>query len=342
MTADPRVTVLMAVHNGLPYLQEAVDSILGQTFGNFEFLIVDDGSTDGGLDFLQSYADKRIRVISNPKRLELSRSLNLGMDAALGEYIARMDDDDISHTSRLADQVRFLDANPKIDVLGTGAKTLGETRQIWSYPKSDEDIRSEFIFNSALVHSSVMMRRSTFERHKLRYDPEYKRSQDFELWTRAAPDLRFANLGSHLVRYRIHPKQIGHEQADEQQAAASAVRERGLGFLGVKPSQDQIELHNNVSKWDFSAPGVELGLVELWFSELDRANRASRHLPISAFGRALERRWWAVCRTNVKIGLEAWRTYTRSPLSKFGSRSALSRARFYGKALLREQRRNLL
>ncbi len=342
MTTDPRVTVLMAVHNGLPYLSEAMESILDQTFSDLEFLIVDDASTDGSLDLLQRHPDRRIRIIINQKRLELSRSLNLGLEVALGEYIARMDHDDISYSSRLAEQVRFLDTNPKVDVVGTNARTIGETRQIWSYPKSDEDIRSEFIFNSALVHSSVMIRRTTFERYKLRYDPDFKRAQDYELWTRAAADLYFANLDRELVRYRIHTKQVGKQHAQEQQAAASVIRERGLRSLGIQPSTAQIELHNKVSKWDFSAPGVELGFIEPWLLELEHANRGSKRFPVAAFGRALERRWWAACRAQVKKGLEAWLIYSRSPLSRLGKRNAFSRAKFFGKALLREQKRSLL
>lgn len=332
----------MAVHNGLPYLQEAVESILSQKFSDLEFLIVDDASADGSLDLLQGYTDKRIRIISNQKRLELSRSLNLGLDAALGEYIARMDHDDISHPSRLAEQVRFLDANLKIDVVGTGARTIGDAQQIWSYPKNDEDIRSEFIFNSALVHSSVMIRKSTFERQKLRYKPEFKRAQDYELWARAAPDLHFANLARELVRYRIHAKQVGKEHAKEQQAAATAIRENGLKSLGMQPTKDQIELHNHVSKWEFSTPEVELGKLELWFLKLNSANRESRYVPVAAFGRALERRWWAACRAQVKIGLEAWRSYRRSPLSRLGKRSAISRAKFFAKAIMREQKQSRL
>jgi glycosyltransferase involved in cell wall biosynthesis len=335
----PKVTVLMAVHNGLPYLAEAVESILGQTLQNFEFLIVNDASTDGSSDLLRGYTDKRIRTISNQKQLELARSLNLGIDAALGDYIARMDHDDVSLPARLAKQVRFLDAHPDIDVVGTDARTIGASvEQSWSYPQQDEDIRSEFVFNSALVHSSVMMRRSTFERHKLRYAHEFTRAQDYELWTRAAKDIRFANLGEELVRYRIHEKQVGKQQAHEQRVAASRIRERELTALGFRPDEREVLLHNAISQWDFSASGVNLDDIEQWFLKLESSNKLSEHYPLRAFGRALERRWWAACRTNVKKGLAAWRIYTKSPLSALGRRSLLSRAKFFGKALLREQK----
>jgi glycosyltransferase involved in cell wall biosynthesis len=336
MNHSPKVSVVMAVHNGLPYLPEAVNSILGQSFDNFEFLVVDDASTDGSLDLLHRYADKRIRIISNKNQLDLGQSLNLGIDAALGDYIARMDHDDISLPTRLAEQVRFLDTNIEIDLLGTGARTIGQIKQVWSYPKDDEGIRSEFVFNSALVHSSVMLRKSTFERHKLRYDPKFKRAQDYELWTRSAPYLRFANLGQPLVRYRIHENQVGRQQAQQQQDAASTVRERELKLLGVNADEKEKRLHDLVSQWDFSTLGGELGGTEQWFLKLWASNQTSGHYPHIAFGRTLERRWQAACRANVRRGLEAWWTYKRSPLSRLGRRNALTRVKFFGKALLRE------
>lgn len=338
MSPGPKVTVLMAVHNGMPYLSEAVDSILGQSFRDFEFLVIDDASTDGSLDLLHKYSDKRIRIISNMNQLELARSLNLGIDSASGDYIARMDHDDISLPTRLAEQVRFLDTHSEIDVVGTDARTIGAIEQVWSYPKDDDGIRSEFIFNSALVHSSVMIRNSTFKHYKLRYDPEFKRAQDYELWTRSALYLRFANLNKELVRYRIHENQIGNKQAVQQQKMAKKIRDRELLYLGIQASEKQAELHNRASVWDFLTPGVELDGLERWFLELDRSNRLAKHYPIEAFRSVLESRWWAACRANIKMGLESWLTYSASPLSKWGKRNILSQAKFIGKALLRELR----
>ena len=120
----------MTVHNGEKHLSEAIDGILNQTFKDFEFLVIDDGSTDGSADIIQSYKDVRIRFISNGKNLSVPVSLNMGLNLARGEYIARMDCDDISLPQRLEKQVQFMDANPEVGVCGTWLETFGRIKEI--------------------------------------------------------------------------------------------------------------------------------------------------------------------------------------------------------------------
>ena len=333
----PKVSVVMAVHNGEPYLKQAVESILEQGFRDFEFLIIDDASTDGGRELLSGLSDQRLRVIANSTQLGLSGSLNKGIEVADGEYIARMDHDDISLLERLQKQVDFLDAHGDIDVLGTWAQTLGRTpKQTWRYPTLDEDIRSEFVFSSSLVHSSVMLRKATFARLQLGYEASIPRAQDYELWTRIAPQVRFANLDSVQLLYRVHQDQAGNKYGAEQQAAAEEVRSREIGRLGVKPSRDEVALHNRISRWEQPSSRAELEILEHWFLKLRAGNQTNQAFPVEAFGRALERRWWAACKANIRLGLEAWRIYTSSRLRDSGKRSFPDKAQFWAKAALRQ------
>lgn len=333
----PKISVIMAIHNGLPYLMQAVESILHQTFTDFEFLIIDDESTDGSWEQLDTNKDPRIQVIRNQKQLGLSASLNLGLDVAKGEYVARMDHDDISLPTRLEEQSAYLDAHSDVDLVGTWAKTLGLPReQTWRYPSHDEDIRSEFIFGSTLVHSSVMLRKTTFERHQLRYDPKIERAQDYEFWTRAAPNVRFANLSNVLLHYRVHPHQVGQIHGSEQKAVADEVRARELSRLGLKPTAEQEKIHNEAGRWAFSASRAGLDELEDWFLTLRSANQRVKYYPLAAFDRVLERRWWVACRVNVALGLIAWKSYTGSPLSGTLGRGLLEKAQFWAKCLLRE------
>ena len=331
----PKVTVLMAVHNGEPYLQQAVQSILGQSFQDFEFLIVDDASTDNSGKLLSGLSNAKVRIIANGKQLGLSSSLNQGIEASEGTYIARMDHDDISLPERLWKQTAFLDAHPEVDVIGSWAQTLGlQPAQIWRYPTLDEDIRSEFIFNSSLVHGSVMLRKATFDRHQLRYDATIARAQDYELWTRAAPQIRFANLDAVLVQYRIHPEQAGSKYGTEQRAVAEKVRQREIARLGVEATSAELALHNRVSRWEMPTSRAELQHWERWFLKLRAVNQETKAFPWHAFDRALERRWWETCRANTKWGLEAWHAYAGSLIAKKGERSALDKALFWAKASL--------
>ncbi|MEX2160731.1 MAG: glycosyltransferase [Anaerolineales bacterium] len=331
----PKITVLMAVHNGMPYLPEAVDSILRQTFNDFEFLIIDDASTDGSKTFLLSRQDTRIRLVFNRHHLGLSKSLNKGLDLASAKYVARMDHDDISLPDRLGRQKAFLDANPQIAVLGTWARTFGPQRkQIWRYPIRDSEIRSELVFNSPLVHSSVMLRRSTFNRHHLRYDEKVKRAQDYELWTRAAPSVQFANLPYVLLNYRLHAGQVGRIHGSEQQAVADMVRLREIRKLGITISRKELNLHNGAARWGFPSSRAGLQALERWFLKLCAANKGSRYFEMATLDQTLQRRWWAACRSNVGMGLGAWRLYAGSPLA--GGAGHPAAARFWVKALIRE------
>jgi hypothetical protein len=208
--------------------------------------------------------------------------------------------------------------------------------QTWRYPTFDEDIRSEFVFNSALVHSSVMVRKATFERLNLRYDESVARAQDFELWTRAAPQIQFANLDSVLVRYRVHPDQVGSKQGVEQRVAAEEVRLRELERMGVRPTNAELVLHHRVSRWEPFVGRAELQALEHWFLKLRSINQGSGTFFSEALDRALERRWWTTCKANVRMGLTAWRTYASAPFSRSAGRGFLAKAQFWAKAALRE------
>lgn len=332
----PKISVVMAVRTGMPFLSEAVESILNQSFQDFEFIVIDDASSDGSSKFLSEIRDKRVRVITNRKQLGLSRSLNKGLAVAQGKYVARMDHDDLSLPGRLEAQFYFLETNPRIDVLGTWSRTLGLPReQTWNYPTSDVEIRAEMLFSSVLVHSSVMFRRSTFVKNKLRYDPKVARAQDYELWTRGSEHLRFANLGKIFLRYRVHPQQVGRKHGGQQQTVAAKVRLRQLKGLGLRPSPTEIRLHNSISQWRFPSSRAELLEVETWLLEVRAANKQTHRYDLKGLDAVLERRWWAACRAAVNLGKPAWNLYKDSGLASQGNRSAADKAVFWSKAVLR-------
>ncbi len=204
----PRVTVLMAVYNGARHVAEALRSILGQTFEDFEFLVVNDGSTDETREIVQAHPDPRIRLIDNPCNLGLTRSLNRGLAAARGELIARQDADDISEPRRLARQVAFLDAHPDVALLGTWYRKIaadGRLRHGRRPPCGWTELRWALLFYCPLVHSSVMFRRRAVLQRVGSYDETFEYAQDYDLWQRVAAQLRAVNLAQPLVRLRIHP-----------------------------------------------------------------------------------------------------------------------------------------
>ncbi|HEX5387012.1 MAG TPA: glycosyltransferase [Gemmatimonadales bacterium] len=208
MSTTPAVTVLMAVHNGARDLRAAIESILAQTFADFEFLIVDDGSDDGSREIVASYPDPRIRRIDNERNLGLSASLNRGLAAAAGELVARQDADDISEPSRLATQVRFLMQHPDTAVVGSWYTKIdadGVELGRRELPADPVAIRWAMLFHCPLVHSAVTFRRGLLARTTGFYDESFAYAQDYELWSRVARRLPMANVPAYLLRLRVSP-----------------------------------------------------------------------------------------------------------------------------------------
>lgn len=216
---DPTASVVLAVHNGRPYLEEAVKSILNQTLSDFEFVIVNDGSTDGTREVLDRFADRdeRIRCVHQENK-GLIASLNRGLNMARGKYIARMDADDIAHPERLQAQVRFLDANPDIGVLGTQVELINDSGKAdgeWNFPTDPDQVAWRLLFGTCLCHPSVMMRASLVQ-DLGGYTAWATHGEDYELWTRVLLESRLANLSETLLKYRRHEETVSEQNRETQ------------------------------------------------------------------------------------------------------------------------------
>lgn len=206
--SKPLISVIMSAYNAEHFLREAIDSILNQTYDNFEFIIIDDASTDSSKSILRSYNDQRIRLHLNKENLGLTRSLNIGLTLAKGSYIARQDADDVSYPERFQKQLDFFRANPGLAILGTQANYIYEDGQLAkgfriNKPLTNTGLHFSLTYDSPFVHSTVMFR-SRIIPGKLRgYNEQFRTNQDFELWSRAAVDLSMANMGEILLNFRI-------------------------------------------------------------------------------------------------------------------------------------------
>ncbi len=226
MSADRRpgvrpLTVLMSVYNSERFLAESVESILGQTFTDFEFVIVDDGSSDGSREIIERYAalDSRIVVLANEENIGLTRSLNRGLDVARGHYLARQDADDVSLPQRLARQVEYLDRHLSTGLICSGIEVIdcnGRTLARKLPPESDSGIKAGLLIkNHVIWHTTVMARLA--EIHKAGgYDPAVRYAQDYDLWWRMGRSTGFGGLGEALVRWRSNPEAISSRSREEQ------------------------------------------------------------------------------------------------------------------------------
>lgn len=199
----------MSVYNGEKYLSEAIESILNQTFKDFEFLIINDGSTDSSREIILSYDDYRIKLIENDNNIGLTKSLNKGVDIACGKYIARMDADDISMPERLEKQVDFMENHEDIAVCGSWFSVIDDKGNILSEVKTQinhEFLFFELFFKNPIGHATTIMRKSVIE-HIGRYDPDYVVTQDYYLWFRIIESgYKIHNIDRVLIYYRKHEK----------------------------------------------------------------------------------------------------------------------------------------
>lgn len=207
----PCVSVIMAVYNGETYLRDTVLSILNQTFRDFEYIIVNDGSTDTTENILARFTDPRMIVIRNKQNSGLAYSLNKGLAIAQGNYIARIDAGDLAVPERLKKQVTFLEQHPEIGIVGSYCSLVDEISDIIGIarvPLDDLEIRWISLLTNPFIHPSVMFRQNILCQYHLSYDPTFQASQDYELWTRLLEYTQGANLEDVLTVYRISSNSI--------------------------------------------------------------------------------------------------------------------------------------
>ena len=313
----PIISVVMGVFNGADFVGRAIDSILSQTYENFEFIIVDDGSTDSTPALCKGYKDPRIRFIQNSKNCGLSTSLNLGIAAAQGQYIARMDADDISYPTRLAHQLKFMESNPDIGICGTWyEQDDGKRSKIIRPPTDDQTIRFMLTFDAVFAHASIFIRRALLVENKLRYEPSYMAAQDFDLWVRCLPHTRFANLPEVQLCYHIHPGNTSNRKHHEQIRVANIARQQILLELGLNPSNIESEIHNQLLLFKFQGDLLRLEAAGQWLNKLTHAVRENSNIDQSVILSELGRYWYGACGRLADHGPLAYKIFKSHPCAK--------------------------
>ena len=230
----------MPVYNGMPFLIKSVASILRQTHRNFELIIVDDASTDDSANYIKGLKDKRVRLITNKKNLGLAESLNIAIKSAKGEFIARMDADDVSLPNRLKEQVFFLNKHPKIDLCGTwvdlideNGKKVGEKK----YPTKASDVRKSITWYTAVIHPTFMGKKSFFKKMN-GYRANYDFAEDYDLLQRAKNDFTIVNIPKKLLLWRHQKNRRSRENMQkmdkvELKIKIESLKRDGFSIIGM-------------------------------------------------------------------------------------------------------------
>jgi len=290
----------MPVFNGEVYLKEAIESILHQTFTNFEFIIINDGSTDRTEDIILSYKDKRIKYIKNKENLKIVRTLNKGIAVSKGAYIARMDADDISMPDRFARQVDYMESFPKIDVCGCYTKVIGGIPYCQKFPIDSDSIKAALIFYTSLPHPALMIR-STFFKNK-KYDEGFQNAEDYRLWSLGIKDSHYHNIPDVLLHYRRHKKQVSEQYKVKQQELTKKITESLLNELGFLFNREELILHNAIC----SGQCVDVDDAVLWLSKLSKNNT---YFDQNVFSTQLTQVLWKVLNNASPKGIRTYFKY---------------------------------
>lgn len=239
--SHPRISVVMPTFNAAQYLREAVDSILSQTFTDFEFLIIDDNSTDETLDILNSYKDDRIRIIHGPQK-GIAAALNCGIRESRGKYIARMDADDISLPNRFLMQFEFMETHNDIGICGSIVICLSEDgdKTIWRTIENPHVL--DILINTAFCHSTVFFRKEYMEKYNLIYNENFFCAEDQELWFRAIKFTNFYNIQEPLLIYRSHENNKSKKTIVEGESNLCNIRKDLMNWLGINCTFDNINI----------------------------------------------------------------------------------------------------
>lgn len=319
-TGVPLLSVILPIYNAEAYLRPAVDSILSQTFQDFELILVDDCSTDGSLAVARGYeADPRVRVLANAQNRGRSYADNYGAEFARGRYIAKMDADDIALPHRLRTQVDFLEHNPSVGLTSGFMQAFGESDIVYKYPVAADEVRSFLLFNMPVANPTVCFRRALLDEHGLRYDDTIQDTfgEDYEFIARAAQVVDIVNQPEILLRYRTLPQAVKGEVHARRNAKSNQIRERLLRGFGVSFTARELHVHNTISYYPFVLGDIALAEVHAWLWKLQIFNQERRYAEPGAMLRCVAERWFLTCYLNPDKQTNSLAEYRRGELARY-------------------------
>lgn len=292
----PTVSIIMPVYNCEAFVAEAIESVLKQSFIDFELIVIDDCSVDNTLKVIAGYADQRIRLIKKERNTGYVDSLNTAIQISRGKYLARMDGDDISGNLRLEKQVDFLENNPDIVLCGTWYQLL-PTDQIVQNPVTNDEIKIALLDYCALGHPTVMVRKDFIESNNLAYNSEYRPAEDYELWTRISAMGKMANIPEALLHYRFHQGQVSNHERTSQLKHSLFCKVRMLCSPLAEVTDHDLIMAELIAKNQRVHNGTLLVEVIDWLDRLNSANTLSLFFALPQFNAYVDQKKAAFVRS---------------------------------------------
>jgi glycosyltransferase involved in cell wall biosynthesis len=321
------VSVVMPVYNGAAYLAQAIQSVLAQSFTDFELLVIDDGSTDESAPIALAFTDPRIKVLHNGANRGLVHSRNRGIDTATGTYIAFLDADDVARPQRLQRQLLALERDATLAAVGSSAQPIdakGLPRSyVWRMPGSPAYCEAMLLFRQWFNTSAFFVRGPVIR--SLRFSDHVQLAEDLDLYVRMTCNSKVQNLDEVLIDCRVHAQSTTHTRREELRAALASINRAALREVGIDPTEEELVLHRSIEWNDEPADATWLRAVEDWLLRLRAANLKSRRFDGSAFKQVLSENWLFACEHASRHGLRS--AVIRFAASPLGGRTSVSPAR---------------
>ena len=306
----PLVSVLMPVYNGEKYLREAIDSILNQTYSDFEFLIINDGSTDNSENIINSYNDSRIRYVKNECNLKLIATLNKGTQLAKGKYIVRMDADDISDPTRIERQVILMEKNEDVGLCGSWFTAFGDVQaSVCKYKEQHDEILFKMFYQCHFCHPSLIIRKKVFEDLVIPFDKQFIHAEDYELYFRISTKWKFHNLQESLFKYRIHSLSVSRQNQLIQLEHSLQIRKMFFLLLGIDCSQEELKAFEALNHQDYKAISITSENIQILLESILKGNHQKKVFDISFIEMEIKTLWLNYCYHKV-----SFKTYRSSIL----------------------------
>jgi glycosyltransferase involved in cell wall biosynthesis len=295
-------------------------------------LILDDGSTDSTPEIISKFKDERIVYIRNEKNLGLIATLNKGIELSKGEFIARMDADDISLPQRFAKQLDYFAQQPQAAACGTWYINFnGRTSK--RFVKDDKDwLRANLLFTSCLCHPSTMIRKDVLVKNNIRYRPEFKHAEDYDFWIEISKVANLGNVQEFLFKYRSHPQQASEQHRSAQKKSADTIRRNYLNFLQIPFSEEEFRIHTLIANNELIKNGDDLASIEKWLLKLSVADQSP------GFSAFIGKTWFDACGMTT-LGISTYHTFFRSQLSRFFPASRAQKLRLLAKCAIRKYKK---
>jgi len=313
---NPLCSVIMSVYNGSAFLKDSILSILNQTFIDFEFIIINDASTDNSEEIINSFNDSRIVYLKNDENLGLAASLNKAIKISKGKYIARMDDDDIALNNRLQKQVDFLTRNPEFGIVGAYAELFSDKTGIRKHASISDELKVRTLFSCQFCHPTVMFQKKNVDGQNIRYNEDFRTAQDYELWSRLVNVTDFYTIPEVLLMYRVHNNQISTSKREIQFNATKKIHSEMLNRMGVNPTANESALHLELASFNFTFNQNKVIEIGNYLKKLIQSNEHTLYFPKVYFSRFISEYYYNILQNSITNKLKRIGLYEKLEFQK--------------------------